>query len=393
MSADLSPDGPSARPLRILHVSEVHWGGVVTLMRHFTREQVTAGHAVHVLAPTALARDVEGVRHPWSIRRSRPWTLVPALRQLRTVVARERPDVIHVHSFVAGLLARLPLVGAVGGSAAIVYQPHAWSFELFGSRLFNAAVKRWERWASRRTDMLVTNCRDEILEGKHVGVVGAARVLGVAVDTDRFHPVSVAERTALREQLGLASRWVVLCLGRLVRQKGQDLLVPAWEVAHPEGSELVLVGPGDPTPLRELAPTEWSRSISWRGEQQDVERWLAAADVLVVPSRYETVALVVAEAMACGIPVVTTRFNGAEETVTDGPLPAGGAVVDLGDMRALIDQVRSRLHEAGPARAESAAARTRAQTLCQPRTVAERLEAAYVEAIAVASVRQQKEYA
>jgi hypothetical protein len=91
--------------------------------------------------------------------------------------------------------------------------------------------------------------------------------------------------------------------------------------------------------------------------------------------------------------VVTTRFNGAEETVTDGPLPAGGAVVDLGDMRALIDEASSRLHPAGPDPAESAAARDRAQTLCQPRTVAERLEAAYVEAITLARAREQKESA
>ncbi len=378
--------------MRILHVSEVHWGGVVTLLEHFVREQIVAGHDVHVLAPDGLA-DVGGIRHRWSVTRTRPWTAVRALRQLREVVTAERPDVIHVHSFVAGLLVRLPIVGVGGRLPGIVYQPHAWSFDLLGSRLFAAALRWWEASASRRTDVLVANCDDEVHEGRMIGVTAPGHVLGVAVDTCRFRPVSGADKVALRAELGLQSPWVALCVGRLARQKGQDLLVTAWEHGQPKGCELVLIGPGDPEPLRRLAPKQWGRSVSWRGERDDAQRWLAAADVLVLPSRYETVALVVAEAMACGIPVVTTRFNGAEQTVIAGPLDPGGAVVELGDMRGLICEVQRRLDDVRLREAQAAAARTRALDLFQPGTVAARLEAAYVEAVGLAMTRTRKESA
>jgi glycosyltransferase involved in cell wall biosynthesis len=319
--------------------------------------------------------------------------LLSATWQLRSLIRHVRPDVVHVHSFVAGFLARLPLVGVAAGGVAVVYQPHAWSFDLFGSRLFGSALRWWERWSSRRTDLLVANCADEVREGQQVGVSSPGRVLGVAVDVDRFRPTTAGDIAALRRELGLTSQSVALCLGRLARQKGQDLLVSAWERRHPEGCELVLVGPGDPTPLQALAPAAWDRSVSWRGERSDVERWLAAADVLVVPSRYETVALVVAEAMACGTPVVTTRFNGAEETVLAGPLPAGGAVVELGDMAGLLREVGDRLRDPDLHHAESRAARTRAETLFLPAAVAQRLQDAYLEAIALATTRQQKDRA
>jgi glycosyltransferase involved in cell wall biosynthesis len=319
--------------------------------------------------------------------------LLSATWELRSLIRHVRPDVVHVHSFVAGFLARLPLVGVAAGGVAVVYQPHAWSFDLFGFRLFGSALRWWERWSSRRTDLLVANCADEVREGQQVGVSSPGRVLGVAVDVERFRPTTAGDIAALRRELGLTSQSVALCLGRLARQKGQDQLVSAWERGHPEGCELVLVGPGDPTPLQALAPAAWDCSVSWRGERSDVERWLAAADVLVVPSRYETVALVVAEAMACGTPVVTTRFNGAEETVLAGPLPAGGAVVELGDMAGLLREVGDRLRDPDLHHAESRAARTRAETLFLPAAVAQRLQDAYLEAIALATTRQQKDRA
>ena len=67
--------------------------------------------------------------HEWSIVRSKPWTSPGAIRQLRALVAELKPDVIHLHSFMAGLVGRLPGVLPSDVDAAVVYQPHAWSFD------------------------------------------------------------------------------------------------------------------------------------------------------------------------------------------------------------------------------------------------------------------------
>jgi glycosyltransferase involved in cell wall biosynthesis len=374
--------------LRILHVSEVHWGGVVTLLEHFTAEQVRAGHQVHVLAPAGI-RTFDGVdQRTWRLDRGRPWTVAAALLDLRRTIREVRPDVVHLHSFVAGLLGRLPARRVLlDARVPIVYQPHAWSFDLFTRRSVGNAVRRWEAWAARGTDGLVANCDDEIAEGRTIGVDVPARALGVAVDVSRFRPVDGAGRESFRAQLGLDAKRVLLCLGRLARQKGQDLLLPAWERARPDDTALVLLGPGDTAPLEALAPTQWGRTVLAVGEHDDVRPWLWASDLLVLPSRYETVALVVAEAMSCGRPVVATAVNGAYDTILEGPLPAAGAVVEHGAMDALIAEAARRLDDPDLWAAESAAGRERAEQLFSPARVADRLEAAYREAVGARRAR------
>lgn len=369
--------------LRVLHVSEVHWGGVVTLLEHFTAEQVRAGHQVHLLAPEGM-RTFDGVeQRTWRIVRGRPWTVATALLDLRRAVREIRPDVVHLHSFVAGLLGRLPGRRALlDARVPIVYQPHAWSFDLFTRKSVGNAVRRWEGWAARATDELVANCDDEIAEGRSIGVDVTSRALGVAVDVSRFRPVDGAGRESFRAQLGLDAKHVLLCLGRLARQKGQDLLLPAWERSRPSDTALVLLGPGDTAPLEALAPTQWGKTVLAVGEHDDVRPWLWASDLLVLPSRYETVALVVAEAMSCGRPVVATAVNGARDTILDGPLPAAGAVVEVGDMDRLVAEATRRLEDADLWAAEAAAGRQRAEQLFSPGQVADRLEAAYREAVA-----------
>jgi D-inositol-3-phosphate glycosyltransferase len=89
----------------------------------------------------------------------------------------------------------------------------------------------------------------------------------------------------------------------------------------------------------------------------------------------------VAEAMSCGRPVVATAVNGARETILDGPLPPAGAVVELSDLDGLLEQAARRLDDAELWSAEAAAGRQRSEAMFRPALVADRLEAAYRDAI------------
>ncbi|MGW0584114.1 glycosyltransferase family 4 protein, partial [Streptomyces sp. NPDC002920] len=113
---------------------------------------------------------------------------------------------------------------------------------------------------------------------------------------------------------------LVVCMGRLCRQKGQDVLLRAWPdvVRQVPGARLALVGDGpDGERLRAGAP----ESVAFVGAVADSVPWYRAADLVVLPSRWEGMALAPLEALACGRPVVVTDVDGARESLPDALVP------------------------------------------------------------------------
>jgi len=365
--------------VRILHVVEVSIGGVITVVNAYAEWQAAAGHEVHVLAPGA-AGVVAGQRHTWEPRRRSPHRFPANVRDLRRTVAEVRPDVVHLHSFFPGVLGRLvPTRG--GMRPAVVYQPHSWAFDAAPTRIGRPLAGAWERYAARRSDAVIVNCRDEADEGRAHGVAVDCQVVGMPIDTAAFAPASSARREQIREELGVSGRSVLLCVGRLARQKGQDRLVSAWRQEPVPGALLVLLGAGDSASLEHLAGTEWGRSIVAPGAVADVRPWLHAADVVVAPSRWESAEVAVAEALSCGRAVVATQVNGAREAIEEGPEPAAGLVVDQADLPAFLAGCRRRLADRALLERESTAARARAQRMFAVDEVMQRVSATYQMAL------------
>lgn len=367
--------------MKILHVAEVTHGGVISLVDTYAQDQVSRGDDVHVLAPPA-ADDLPGTRHAWDPVRRSPRSLAAAERRLRRLVLKIDPDVVHLHSFVPGLLGR---ARALPTAAAVVYQPHSFAFDAvpaWGVR----TVAALERRAARHTDRLITNCEDERHEGRRRGVDMPTSVVGVPVDTTHFAPAQGAAARN-RETVGLTDDFIAVCVGRLSRQKGQTRLAEAWEAAPPSGAQLVFVGPGDPEEIARAAPTTFGSSIIVAGSQSDVRPWLWAASIGIQPSLYEGQSVAMAEALCCGLPLVMTDVNGAREAIAPEGEPAAGAVVGVDDLPGLLWELERRRQSPGLRAEEATAARERALRLFALDEVMARVERAYSEALSAAPRR------
>ncbi|MET7732384.1 glycosyltransferase [Streptomyces sp. NPDC005402] len=329
---------PDPRP-RVLHLTQPVDGGVARVVTDLARAQLAAGLHVTVACPDGpLAPAVRGlgadVRH-WPATRSPGPALVREVRRLGQVLEDVRPDLVHAHSAKAGLVGRL----AVRGRIPTVFQPHAWSFEAVGG-MTAALALRWERWGARWASRVVCVSAAERATGVRAGIGGRWTVVPNGIRPDRFHPAPVdTVRSDVLPGVDPAAPLVV-CVGRLCRQKGQDVLLDAWDSVSRRvpGARLVLVGDGpDLERLRSRAP----RTVLFAGAVTDTAPWYQAADLVVLPSLWEGMALAPLEAMSCGRPVVLTDVDGARESLPPALLPR--CLVPPGDPEPLAEAVTTLL--------------------------------------------------
>lgn len=344
--------------MRVVHVTQPVEAGVAAVVLDLALAQRARGWSVVVVCPPTgwLADRARGLGidvRPWHATRQPGPMLVKEVLALRRVLARLTPDVVHLHSSKAGLVGRL----AVRGRVPTVFQPHLWSFQTARGVLRTASTW-WERRASRWTNLVVCVSDDELVIGREAGVTAPAEVVCNGVDTDRLRPRA---NTVARAALGLAPGPLAVCVGRLAALKGQDQLLSAWPevLARVPDARLVLVGDGpDGHGWRAAHPTADHESVRWWGHSDDPAPFYTAADVVVLPSRAEGMALVPLEAMACGRPVVAFDVGGVRQSVGDA-----GAVVPAGDIGALAAAVAHRLTDPGLAAAEGRRGRQRAEFL------------------------------
>ncbi|EFL15698.1 glycosyltransferase family 4 protein [Streptomyces sp. C] len=318
-SPDPSPAG-SGSSFTVLHLVQPVDGGVARVVADLARAQTAAGLRVLVGCPRGgqladAARDAGAEVHTWRAGRSPGPGLPGEVLGAARLVGRLRPDLLHAHSAKAGLAGRL----AVRGSLPTVFQPHAWSFDAVSGTTAALAL-RWERVGARWADRVLCVSEAERRAGESEGITARWAVIRNGVDLTRFRPARGGDggraeaRTALRLPDGGP---LAVCIGRLCPQKGQDVLLRAWPevLATVPGARLALVGDGpDAERLRRTAPP----GVRFAGAAADIRPWLRAADLVVLPSRWEGMALAPLEAMACGRPVLVSDVSGARESLPSG---------------------------------------------------------------------------
>ena len=174
--------------------------------------------------------------------------------------------------------------------------------------------------------------------------VEAARIQSIpnSVDIERFSPVSPDEKIRLRDSLMIPrDAQVGVYTGRLVSTKGLPLLLRSWESIverHPDAL-LLLVGAGGvgiqncESDLRSFVSSNaLERNVRFTGSVNNVHQYLQASDFFVFPTEREAFGISVIEALACGLPVVTTATGGIRDIVTDRET---ALVVPVDDEKAL----------------------------------------------------------
>jgi UDP-glucose:(heptosyl)LPS alpha-1,3-glucosyltransferase len=313
----------------------VFHGGVERATEGLLRGLVEHGDAVELLTP---GRDpgIRGVRHrtltlPPSPAFARPLILAAAVAR-----ARRRGDWDIVQSHERTVTQDVYRAGEGCHRAWLAARARS------GRGLYNRVVLSLERRVFAGTPKIVTIARAGKEEIERLYGVPSFRVHVVynSVDAARFE-APPRERASARAEAGTPSEaHVLLFVGSGFERKGLATAIEAL-AKLPASARLIVVGKGDTAPYRALASRlAVDRRIAWLGPRPDVERWYGAADVVVLPTVYEPFGNVHLEALAAGVPIVTTDRAGGAEIVSE----ACGTVVPARDPSAVAAAVE-RLRE------------------------------------------------
>lgn len=291
------------------------------------------------------AAGVELVQLP-ETRVGSPVGLARAALALRRHVREWRPDIVHAHfaaAAVVAAVARQITGGPQVSWMATFHGMHPPATGSLGARIISAA----ERWAARRMSLacvLNSEDRDALVRIMPDSRVHLYASCGVGCDLEAFDPrrFPTERRAAIREAAGIpGDAFVTAYVGRQVSFKGFPAVVRGFLEADARGLDgwLVLVGAEDSVHASGLTDAEWLRlrshprvlRVGWQG---DVAPYLAAADVMVLPSVREGVPVSAMEALALGTPVITVDSRGCRDVVRDRenglvlPVPSPGLIAE-----------------------------------------------------------------
>ena len=299
------------------HIKEFH----IPYLKWF-REQ---GWEVHVATYDDVDIPYCDKKHNIIIQRS-PFKLrnVQAYFQLKAIFKNEKYDIIHGHTPMGGILARLCGKTYRRNGTKVLYTAHGFHFYQ-GAPVFNWLVYYpIEKWLSRYTDVLITlNGEDYNLARTKMKAKDTRYISGIGVDTARFANPTV-DRESKRRELGVPlDATVVISVGELTKRKNHRTAIKAISgIKMDRMNKLYYIICGEGALKDDLLKLCKDLKIENRvfllGYRNDMEDLLHMADIFLFPSLQEGLSVALMEAMAAGLPCVVSDIRGNEDLIEHG---------------------------------------------------------------------------
>ncbi len=268
---------------------------------------------------------------------------ISCIKQLKKIIAEEKPDIIHCHTPVGGVVARMAAGAARKRGTKVIYTAHGFHFYK-GAPLKNWLVYYPVEWlCSFKTDTLITiNQEDYERASKHMHAKSTVYVPGVGIDLERFGGVDV-DRAAKRAELGIPEdARLLISVGEVNENKNHEAVIRAIN-----GMDVyyIIAGVGDRhDALQAIIDGQgMTDRIKLLGFRTDVRELYAVSDMFVFPSFREGLSVSVMEAMASELPCVVSRIRGNTDLVDD----KGGALFDPANVASVKEAVVSALGRDG----------------------------------------------
>lgn len=245
-----------------------------------------------------------------------------AYREIRKLINGNSFELIHCHTPVAAMEVRLAAKEARKKGTRVIYTAHGFHF-------FNGApLKNWilfypiERWLARYTDVLITINEEDYNRAKKAFKAGKIEYIpGVGINTKEFGGVVVVDKSVKRRNLGIPEdAFVVFSVGELNENKNHETVIKAIAKLNNPNVYYVICGQGLLEDyLKDLIKKlGLEKQVKLLGYRRDIAEISKVVDIFAFPSRREGLGLAALEAMASGLPIITSKIHGIVDYSIDG---------------------------------------------------------------------------
>lgn len=318
------------------HICQFHKPLVEMLHEH--------GCEVHVAARDNLAEknglkldfvekvfDVPFARSPKSLEN------IKAYKQLKKIIDDGHYDVIHCNAPMGGIVTRLAARKARKNGCQVYYTAHGFHFYKGAPKKYWILFYPVEKFFSRLCDKIITINYEDYSIAQTKFHCDAFHIHGAGVDEKRYHKKDTTVCEKNRESFGIdKDAFVILCVGELLPNKNQMMLIKACKKLVAKYANLLLLIAGNGPQRQEIEKYIYEEgleaNIRLLGYCTNLEKYQAVANVGISCSIREGLGFNMIESMLSGNPVIATKNRGHNELITDG---INGYLVDVGDTDAL----------------------------------------------------------
>lgn len=304
------------------------------------------GYEVHVATNGDEEFPYCDVKHKICIERS-PFRLsnIKAIKQLKKIIENEQFQIVHCHTPMGAVVARLASRQArKKNGTRVIYTAHGFHFYK-GAPLMNWIMfYPIEKWLSRYTDTLITiNKEDYKIAKKKFNhfCKNVEYIPGVGIDVKKFESkITDKERKELLNSVGLKdSDYIITCVARLDKNKNQGFLIEVMSMIERKYNNihLLLVGPDELDGYyQKLVLNRKIKNVHFLGRRNDVPNLLSISDIVVSASLREGLPVNVMEALAAEKPVVALNCRGMKDLISNNSL---GYIVDNGSYEEFYNDI------------------------------------------------------
>jgi glycosyltransferase involved in cell wall biosynthesis len=347
----------SERPVKILRViARLNMGGPALHVAYLTAGLRDRGYET-ILVAGSLARgedsmafvadelDVHVASVPELSREISPLRDLRSILHVARLIRRERPDILHTHTAKAGTVGRVAaLIAGDARPPIVLHTFHGHVLRGYFDPLRAFGFRLLERWLARSSTCLIAvspQVRDDLVA---LGVAPREKfvVVRLGIELEQRVRADADARAETRRLLGIPTdAFVVGWIGRMTGVKNTDDVLAALRLLRDRGVDayLLMVGDGPDREHVERRAHELGivKKCLFVGYQEDVARWYAGFDAMILPSVNEGTPVSAIESLAARRPVVATRVGGVPDVVEEGE---DGYLVDSGDAGALADRLQ-----------------------------------------------------